>query len=95
RPRIEANLAIARLRRGDLDVGARLEGAAAYCRENSERHHLARCLEGLAELALARGDAARALACADELLALVEPVGARELAQRARAARDRAMRLAR
>ena len=95
RPRIEANLSIARLRRGDLDVGARLEAAAAYCRENSERHHLARCLEGLAELALARRDANRALACAEELLAMVEPAGARELAERARAARDQAMRLAR
>jgi tetratricopeptide (TPR) repeat protein len=83
RPRIEANLAIARLRLGDLEVGPALERAAAYCRQNSEGHQRVRCLEGLAELALARGDASGCLAYAGELLSLVEPAGLRELAAQA------------
>ena len=89
--RIEANLAIARLRLGELDVGAALERAAGYCRENREGHQLARCLEGLAELALARGDAAASCAHAGELLALVEAPGLRELEARARRWRGAAL----
>lgn len=81
--RIEANLAIACLRMGELEVGASLERAADYCRQNSEAHQLARCLEGLAELALARGDAAASAAHANELLSLVEAPGLKELAARA------------
>lgn len=90
-PRIEANLAIARLRLGELDVGPALQRAAAYCRENGEGHQLARCLEGLAELALARGDADGCLVFADELLALAEPAGAKELAAQARRWRGEAL----
>jgi hypothetical protein len=84
RPRLEANLAIARLRLGALDVGPALERAVAYCRQNCEGFQLARCLEGLAELAAARGDAAACRAHADELLSLVEPAGLSELAAHAR-----------
>ncbi len=84
RPRIEANVAIARLRMGDLGVGPVLEAALDECKRNSERTQMARCLEGLAELAMARGDAARCLAYAEELRALVEPAGLRELAAVAR-----------
>jgi hypothetical protein len=90
-PRIEANLAIARLRLGELDVGPALERAAAYCKRHSEGHQLARCLEGLAELALARGDAAGCLSFAGELLLLVEPAGLRELAAQARRWRGEAL----
>lgn len=90
-PRLEANLAIARLRLGRLDVGPALERAAACCRQNAEGHQLARCLEGLAELALARGDPQACLAHADELLALVEPAGLRELAAQARRWRGEAL----
>jgi tetratricopeptide (TPR) repeat protein len=90
-PRIEANLAIARLRLGELDVGEPLERAAAYCRQNAEGFQLARCLAGLAELALARGDAAACLAHADELLSLVEPPGLAELAAEARRWRGEAL----
>ena len=91
RPRIEANLAIARIRLGNLDVAPMLEAAADHCRRNAEGFQLARCLEGLAELALARGDAAACLAFADELLALVEPAGLRELAAEARRWRGEAL----
>jgi predicted ATPase/transcriptional regulator with XRE-family HTH domain len=90
-PRIEANLAIARLRLGELEVGAPLERAADYCRQNAEGFQLARCLAGLAELALARGDAAACLAHADELLSLVEPPGLAELAAEARRWRGEAL----
>lgn len=90
-PRLEANLAIARLRLGRLDVGPALERAAACCRRNAEGFQLARCLEGLAELALARGNARACLSHADELLALVEPAGLRELAAQARRWRGEAL----
>jgi tetratricopeptide (TPR) repeat protein/transcriptional regulator with XRE-family HTH domain len=91
RPRMAANLAIARLRMGDLDVGPALEGALEECRRHSELTQLARCLEGLAQLALARGDPEGCLAFADELLSLVEPAGLRELAALARRWRGEAM----
>jgi tetratricopeptide (TPR) repeat protein len=90
-PRIEANLAIARLRLGEFGVTAELERAAGYCRQNSESFQLARCLEGLAELALARGDAAACLGHAGELLSLVEAPGLRELAAEARRWRGAAL----
>jgi tetratricopeptide (TPR) repeat protein len=90
-PRIEANLAIARLRLGQLDAGPTLERVAAYCRQNAEGYQLVRALEGLAELALARRDPAACLAFADELLSLVEPAGLRELAAQARRWRGEAL----
>ncbi len=91
RARMTANLAIARLRLGELQVGADLEAAADYCRQYGERYQLARCLEGLAEYALAQGDATRALAHAGELLSLVAPAGLKELVARARRWRGAAL----
>jgi len=90
-PRMEANLAIARLRLGELEVAAPLERAADYCRQNAEGFQLARCLAGLAELALARGDAAACLAHAAELLSLGEPACMQELAAEARRWRGEAL----
>ena len=84
RPRLEANLAIASIRLGRLDVDALLEDGARLARQNCEGTQLAPCLEGLAELSLARGDAARALGFADELLALARAGGHKELAAQAR-----------
>jgi hypothetical protein len=89
--RIEANLAIARLRLGARDVGPLLERLARHCRENSEGFQLARCLEGLAELAAARGEAAACLAHADALLGVVEAPGLKELAAVARRWRGAAL----
>jgi hypothetical protein len=89
--RIEAHLAIARLRQGRLDVGPALERAAQYCRQNSEGFQLARCLEGLAELAAARGEAEACLGYAGELLSLVEAPGLKELAAVARRWRGAAL----
>jgi tetratricopeptide (TPR) repeat protein len=61
RPRIEANLAIASIRLGRVDVGPLLESARQHARVNREGTQLVRCLEGLAELALAQGDATTCL----------------------------------
>jgi len=84
RPRIEVNRAIARLRLGDLEVGAALRSALDRCRQDEEGLQMARCLEGLTELALARGDADECLRLSRELLSLAEPAGLRELAGVAR-----------
>ena len=67
-PLIESDLAVARLRLGRDDAGPLLESAQREARRQRERTHLMRCLEGLAELALARGDTAAALGHAEELL---------------------------
>ncbi|HEY8555320.1 MAG TPA: AAA family ATPase [Burkholderiales bacterium] len=80
RPRIAANRAIGRLRLGYFDVGPELEHMAAHCRAHRELYQMTRCLEGLGELALARGDSDECLRLARELLALAERSGLRELA---------------
>ena len=84
RPRIEANLAIARMRLGQLEVGPALDGALRHARDNSERSQMVRCLEGLAELALRRGRIDECLALAAELLAHAETAGVKEFAAQAR-----------
>jgi len=94
RPRIEANLAIASIRLGRLDVGPLLESALRHARENCEGTQLVRCLEGLAELALVRADAAGCLSFADELLGIAQASGHRELAAHARRWRGQALALA-
>lgn len=91
RARIAANGAIARLRLDDLEVGPALERDAAHCREHRELFQMTRCLEGLAELALARGDPGACLRHAHELLALAQPAGLRELAGVARRWRGEAL----
>jgi hypothetical protein len=68
------------MRIGAVDVGADLERDAAQCRAQRELYQLTRCVEGLAELALARGDAAACLRHAEELLMLAERDGLEELA---------------
>ena len=91
RPRIEANLAIASIRFGRLDVGPLLENALHHAREHREGTQQVRCLEGLAELALARGDAAACLRFSGELLSLAERGGLKELAAHARRWRGEAL----
>jgi tetratricopeptide (TPR) repeat protein len=80
RPRMEADLAIARMRLGALDAGPALEREAAQCRTQRELYQLTRCIEGLAELALARGDALECMRHAEDLLALAEAQSLDELA---------------
>lgn len=91
RPRIEAHRAIARLRLGDLGVGPALLAALETCERNDTRYQAARCLQGLAELALARRDPQGCMAFAERLLAMVEPGGLRELAAQARRWRGEAL----
>lgn len=83
RQRLEANLAIARLRLGRLDVGPALEQALEHSRRNTERYLMLRCLEGLAELALARGEPERCETLASELLSIAEANALNELSAQA------------
>jgi len=91
RAAIEANLAIARARLGQRDAAPALETALDQSRRAAERYMMTRCLEGLAEVALAQGDARRCRAFADELLALAESNDLRELAASARRWRGEAL----
>jgi tetratricopeptide (TPR) repeat protein/transcriptional regulator with XRE-family HTH domain len=88
---IDAHLAVARSRLGQQDVAPALLGALDRTRRTAERYLMIRCLEGLAEIALAAGDARRCLAFADELLALAESNGLREMAASARRWRGEAL----
>lgn len=83
RTAIEAQLAVARSRLGKPDVKPGLEAALEQTRRSSERYMGLSCLDALAEIALARGDASACLAHADELLAMALPNGLREMQARA------------
>ena len=76
---IETHLAIARSRLGERGVKPALEATLGQARRASERYMMVRCLDGLAEISLAAGDATGCLAYAGELLALAEANGLREL----------------
>ena len=78
RAAIDAHLAVARSRLGHKDVAPALQAALEQTRRNSERYLAVRCIDGLAEIALAAGDAGRCLAYGDELLAIAELNGLRE-----------------
>jgi len=78
RAAIDAHLAVARSRLGHKDVAPALQAALEQTRRNSERYLAVRCIDGLAEIALAAGDAGRCLAYGDELLAIAGPNGMRE-----------------
>lgn len=80
RPRIVANRAIARLRLGLIDDGLELEREVAHAREYCELQEMVRCMEALAQLALARGDAGGCLRYAREVLVLAESSGLKERA---------------
>jgi tetratricopeptide (TPR) repeat protein/transcriptional regulator with XRE-family HTH domain len=91
RAAIETNIAIARSRLGQkVDMPA-LQATLEQTRRNAERYMMVRCLEGLAEIALASGDAIRSRTYADELLAIAETNGMRELEAVARRWRGEAM----
>jgi tetratricopeptide (TPR) repeat protein len=84
RARREGTHAIARMRLGDLDVGAALGEALRWARENDERSQMVRCLEGSAELASRRGDVAACTAAAEEMVALATGAQMPELEARGR-----------
>jgi len=83
RASIDTHLAVARSRLGQRDTAAALATTLAQTRRNSERYLMVRCLDGLAEIALAEGDAGACLEHAGELLATAAPTGMREFEARA------------
>jgi tetratricopeptide (TPR) repeat protein/tRNA A-37 threonylcarbamoyl transferase component Bud32 len=89
-PRIQANLAIDHLRLGDLEVEDRLLTTLEKATSCGLETHAVRCLEGLAELALARSNPQQALEYADRLERLAEPGGLRESVAQARYRRGEA-----
>jgi tetratricopeptide (TPR) repeat protein len=91
RATIDTHLAVARSRLGQQDVASALQATLEQTRRSSERYMLVRCLDGLAEIALAAGDARSCRAYGDELLAIAESNGLRELAAVARRWRGEAM----
>lgn len=91
RESIGAHLAIARARLGQPGMAAPLEAACSQARRTADRYLMTRCLEGLAEVALADGDARRCRALADELLELAQANGLRELEASARRWRGEAL----
>jgi tetratricopeptide (TPR) repeat protein/DNA-binding XRE family transcriptional regulator len=91
RAALEIHLAVARARLGQpVDMPA-LQATLEQTRRTSERYMLVRCLDGLAEIALINGDASRCRTHADELLAIAESNGLRELEAVARRWRGEAM----
>ncbi len=84
RGRRDGTHAIARIRLGDLDVGGDLDDTLRWARDNSERSQRVRCLEGLAELALRRGEPDACRAVGEEMLALAADAAMPELAARGR-----------
>ncbi len=88
---IDTHLAVARSRLGQKDVTSALQTTLAQTRRTSERYMMVRCIDGLAEIALAAGDASRCRAYGDELLAIAEPNGLRELEAVARRWRGEAL----
>ena len=79
RAALDAHLAVARSRLGKEDVAPALRATLEQTRRTSERYLMVRCLDGLAEVVLAAGDASRCRTYADELLAIAEADGLREL----------------
>ncbi len=79
RAAIDAHYAVARSRLGQQDVASELQATLEQARRTSERYLMVRCLDGLAEIALAASDAHRCRAYGDELLAIAVPNGLREL----------------
>jgi tetratricopeptide (TPR) repeat protein/transcriptional regulator with XRE-family HTH domain len=91
RAAIDAHVAVARSRLGQKDVAPALQATLEQSRRNSERYLMIRCIDGLAEIALAAGDASRCRAYGDELLAIAEPNGLREIEAGARRWRGEAL----
>lgn len=91
RAAIDTHLAVARSRLGQKVGTQALQTTLEQTCRTSERYMMVRCIDGLAEIALAAGDASRCRAYGDELLAIAEPNGLRELEAVARRWRGEAM----
>lgn len=71
-PRLQANLAITRIRRGDFSVENDLLASLETARQRGQDIHAAVSLQGLAELAVQRGEFNRAIGITTELGELAE-----------------------
>jgi class 3 adenylate cyclase/tetratricopeptide (TPR) repeat protein len=76
---LRAGLAIDRLRQGDLQVGEQLKRALAESKARDQMVFATRCLQGLVELALVRGEPQAAMDFAEELFNIAEAGGLREV----------------
>jgi hypothetical protein len=88
--RVQAGLALARLRGGGTPDRDQLLATLEQARAGQEAWLVPRCLEALAEAALAAGDAPAALAHAGELLALAAGGPLRDLERLGRGLQRRA-----
>jgi tetratricopeptide (TPR) repeat protein len=79
RAAIDTHLAVAKSRLGQEVATSALQDTLEQTRAASERYMMVRCIDGLAEIALAAGDVSQCRAYADELLAIAETNGLREL----------------
>jgi tetratricopeptide (TPR) repeat protein len=91
RAAIDAHVCVARSRLGEQGVAPALQATLEQTRRTSERYLMIRCIDGLAEIALAAGDASRCRAYADELFVIAEANGLRELEAGARRWRGEAL----
>jgi len=91
RAAIDTHLAVARSRLGQKDVAPALQTILEQTRRTSERYMMVRCIDGLAEIALAAGEARRCREYGDDLLAIADANGLRELEAVARRWRGEAM----
>jgi predicted ATPase/DNA-binding SARP family transcriptional activator/pimeloyl-ACP methyl ester carboxylesterase len=82
-PRLQADFAISQLRLGHLEVEHELQATLANALRHRMEIHATRCLEGLAELALAKGEPQQALAYTEQLWKLAERHDLREIMARA------------
>jgi len=90
RAAIEAHVAVARSRLGDKEAAASLQATLEQTRSTAERYLTVRCIDALAEIAHEDDDADRCRAHADELLAIADKNGLRELEAGARRWRGKA-----
>ena len=91
RAALDTHLAVAQSRLGqEVDVES-LQATLDQARRSSERYMMVRCLDGLAELALAAGNTGQCYKYIDELLTITKPNGLLELEATARRWRGEAM----
>jgi tetratricopeptide (TPR) repeat protein len=92
-PRLSANVALARLRLGDLEAVSELEVAFAVAMEDYQRFHAVRALEGLMEAGILRGEPERTLHFAGVLEGMCQMGDLRELGVQVNRWRSAAYRL--
>jgi tetratricopeptide (TPR) repeat protein len=83
RPLLETNLAVARMRSGNRDVGADLERALALTENNREHWQTLPCLDALAQLCVLQSQFAACERVAERMLALAGAGAMREWMSRA------------